>query len=90
MIKLSTSINNMLLNRKTENSFIIGKMQADWKNVVGDQISKATYPTKIEKQKLYIKCKNSTWKTELIYQKNEIIKKINKNQSITIKEIILL
>ena len=40
MIKLSSSINSMLVNKKTEKMFLIGKLQADWKKIVGEHINK--------------------------------------------------
>ena len=60
----------------------------EWKEIVGKPIGQATSPIKIENQKLYIKCKNPTWKTELQYQKKELLIKINQNTKI--KDIILI
>ncbi len=80
----------MLVNKKTEKMFLIGKLQADWKKIVGEHIGESTSPIKIEENKLFLKCKNTTWKTELLYQTRQLIKKINKSQSIKIREIILL
>jgi predicted nucleic acid-binding Zn ribbon protein len=58
------------------------------KKTDGRLIGQATKPIKMKDQKLYIKCKNPTWKTELQYQKTELIKKINKHTKI--KDIILI
>ena len=88
MIKLSTAIKGFLNNPKTNQILLIGTLENDWEKIVGKIIGQATKPIKIESQKLYIKCKNPTWKTELQYQKSELIKKISKN--IKIKDIILI
>ena len=88
MIKLSTAITGFLNNPKTNQILLIGTLQNNWKKIVGEPIGQATAPIKIENQKLYIKCKNPTWKTELQYQKKELINKISKTTKI--KDIILI
>ena len=69
MIKLSTAIKGFLNNPRTNQILLIGTLQNEWEKIVGRLIGQATQPIKIESQKLYIKCKNPTWKTELQYQK---------------------
>ena len=88
MIKLSAAIKGFLNNPKTNQMLLIGTLENDWEKIVGKLIGQATKPIKIESQKLYIKCKNPTWKTELQYQKLELIKKISKHTKI--KDIILI
>ena len=88
MIKLSTAIKNFFNHPKTNHILIIGSLQNNWKKIVGEPIGEATAPIKIENKKLYIKCKNPTWKTELQYQKKELIIKIN--QTTKIEDIILI
>ncbi len=88
MIKLSTAINQFLNNSKASHMLALGKLQNDWVNIVGQHISESTTPSKIVDGRLYIICKNPTWKNELQYQKKELLSKIN--QSIKIKDIILI
>tara|TARA_B100001250_G_C19665240_1_gene728938 strand:+ start:470 stop:736 length:267 start_codon:yes stop_codon:yes gene_type:complete len=88
MIKLSTAINNFLNNTNAHQILAVGSLQNNWTSIVGEPIGMSTKPIKIVNEKLYIKCKNPTWKTELQYQKKELISKINKSQKI--KDIILL
>ena len=88
MIKLSTAIRGFLKNPQTNQMLLIGALQNEWEEIVGKPIGQATSPIKIENQKLYIKCKNPTWKMELQYQKKELIIKINKKTKI--KDIILI
>ena len=88
MIKLSTAITRFCNNPKNNQMLLFGNLQNKWKKTVGSAIAEATTPIKIEKEKLYIKCKNPTWKTELQYQKKELIIKINQNTKI--KDIILI
>tara|TARA_B100001250_G_scaffold310183_1_gene272102 strand:- start:334 stop:609 length:276 start_codon:yes stop_codon:yes gene_type:complete len=48
-----------------------------WEEVVGLTISKNTKPTSIRHGVLIVEVSKHTWKQELQFQKNEIIKKIN-------------
>jgi len=60
-----------------------------WSQIVGDQISKVTSAESIRDGKLFIAVKHSAWRNELLFLKQELIQKINKemNQEI-IKDII--
>ena len=89
MIKLSSAIKELFNNPKTAHLLLLGTLQNEWEKIVGKPIGKATTPIKIENNKLYLKCKNPTWKSELQYQKKELITKINKKTK-TIKDIILI
>jgi predicted nucleic acid-binding Zn ribbon protein len=88
MIKLSTAIAGFFNNPKNNQMLLLGNLQNQWKKIVGTAIAEVTTPIKIDNQKLYIKCKNPTWKTELQYQKKELLIKINQNTKI--KDIILI
>ena len=84
--KLATSINSLFKSKKFYNIMLLGTLQNKWETIVGENISNATTIIEIKKQTIYIKCKNPTWKNELFYQKNELLKKIQK-QTNTIKNI---
>jgi predicted nucleic acid-binding Zn ribbon protein len=88
MIKLSQSIKKLLKTTKF-NPLFLGNLENKWETIVGTKIAGATKIIKTEKETLYIKCKNPTWKNELQYQKKEILKKINKTTT-KIKKIILI
>ncbi len=49
-----------------------------WSSIVGEHISKVTTPERIERGKLIVRVKQSTWRNELVFMKKEIISKINK------------
>lgn len=49
-----------------------------WDSVVGKEIARQTEPTKITRGILFVKVKDSVWRNELQYFKNEIIEKLNK------------
>ena len=61
-----------------------------WKKVVGEQINKHTKPEKVTFGKLYIKVDSPVWRQELMYQKSDIMNKINMlMENANIKEIVL-
>ena len=76
--KLSDSITNLIENKNFGQMFLLGQIQNKWEEIVGETIKNATTVTKIQNKTIYIKCKNTTWKNELFYQKNELLKKIQK------------
>ena len=78
-IKLSDSITNLIRNKNFGEMFLLGQIQNKWDQIVGKAIKEATIVTKIQNKTIYIKCKNSTWKNELFYQKKELLEKIQKN-----------
>ena len=88
MIKISDSISKYLKNHQSD-LLLFGTIQNEWEKIVGEKIAKATNIIKLEQNKLYIKCKNPTWKNELQYQKREILKKINETTD-KIKKIIII
>ena len=88
MIKLSKSIEKYFENKET-NSMLFGTIDYQWKSIVGEKIFRATEIIKIENKKIFIKCKNPTWKQELQFQKKEIINKIQQ-QTEKIKDIIII
>ncbi len=88
MIKLSKSIEKYFENKET-NSMLFGTIDYQWKSIVGEKIFRATEIIKIENKKIFIKCKNPTWKQELQFQKKEIINKIQQHTE-KIKDIIII
>ena len=76
--KISDSITGLLENKNFGQMFLLGQIQNQWEKIVGESIKNATTITKIQNKTIYIKCKNATWKNELFYQKNELLKKIQK------------
>ena len=47
-----------------------------WPEIVGQRIAEVTNAEKIDNDILYVKVKSMTWRTELLYQKHLIVKKI--------------
>ena len=88
MQKLKAAINNLLKAAGLEAGVSQNKALLIWDDVVGAKVSENTTPEKVEAGTLYIKASNPTWRQELMFNKEEILKKLNKKLGEkTIKEI---
>ena len=88
MQKLKAAINNLLKAAGLEAGVSQNKALLVWDDVVGAKVSENTTPEKVEAGTLYIKASNPTWRQELVFKKEDIIKKLNKKLGEkTIKEI---
>ena len=88
MQKLKAAINNLLKAAGLEAGVSQNKALLVWDDVVGTRVSENTTPEKVEAGTLYIKASNPTWRQELMFKKEEILKKLNKRLGEkTIKEI---
>lgn len=50
-----------------------------WPELVGEQIANMTSAERVHDKILYIKVKSMTWRTELLFQKQSILKRIADN-----------
>ena len=88
MQKLKAAISNLLKAAGLEAGVSQNKALLVWDDVVGAKVSENTTPEKVEAGTLYIKASNPTWRQELMFKKEEILKKLNKKLGEkTIKEI---
>jgi predicted nucleic acid-binding Zn ribbon protein len=51
---------------------------AKWPVIVGEKIASVTECTRMEDGRLYVKVASSSWRNEIVFLKDEIIKKIKK------------
>lgn len=51
---------------------------ASWQDIVGEQIANLTSADRVIDQVLYVKVKNMTWRTELLFHKSHILENIEK------------
>ena len=88
MQKLKAAINNLLKAAGLDAGVAQNKALLVWDDVVGARVSENTTPEKVESGTLYIKASNPTWRQELMFKKEDILKKLNKKLGEkTIKEI---
>jgi len=88
MEHIKQAIKGFLKNAGLEDGVVQQKAMEIWHEVVGENVANNTSPESIEHGILTVKTKNPVWRQELLFQKKEIIKKINKRlKKNTIKEI---
>ena len=88
MQKLKAAISNLLKAAGLDAGVAQNKALLVWDDVVGVKVSENTTPEKVEAGTLYIKASNPTWRQELMFKKEDILKKLNKKLGEkTIKEI---
>ena len=63
-------------------------LNKSWKKIVGKTISKNTEIVDIKHGKILIKTSNSIWRNELMFQKEDLLKRLKKSEpKLNIKEI---
>ena len=76
------NISKVLADVISQKHFKVGidnlRVQEAWVKTMGENIQKYTYSVKFKRGILYIKLKSSVLKEELIFEKNKVIKLINK------------
>lgn len=88
MQELKKIIGRFLKKNGLEKGVNQNKALLIWKEIVGKTIADNTSPEKVEHGILTVKTKNSSWRQELLFKKQEIIEKLNKSLGDnTIKEI---
>ena len=88
MEHIQKAIKSFLKNTGLENGVAQQKAIEVWCEVVGEKVAKNTNAESIEHGTLTVKTKNPVWRQELLFQKKEIIKTLNKKlKKNIIKEI---
>jgi len=86
---ISNAISSLVQQLGIEVKIKQGEVLDAWTRIVGDHIAKVAIPTGIRNGKLFVHVTHSTWRNELIFLKQELIAKINKEMKQEIvKEII--
>ncbi len=77
MDSINNIIKDILLELGFINLYYTGVLKQNWENIVGNLIASVSIPDRIERNILYIKCNNPSWKQELYFFKDEILEKVN-------------
>lgn len=75
---ISDIIDHSLTKLSLTDRLLEYKLQLAWPGIVGPAISKRTSPLKLTRGKLYVNVSSQTWMTEMLYQKGDIIERINR------------
>ena len=87
-ILLKEALNSFFEQQDIKEKIEDNLIYAVWDEIVGENISKVTKIDKIKNSILYIKTKNSAWRSELSFQKEDLKSKIFvKLPKMKIKEI---
>lgn len=74
--KISGLIDSILTQKGYMSACKEWDVVAKWNEIVGEKIASVTECTRIEDGRLYVKVFSSSWRNEIVYLKDEIIKKI--------------
>ena len=77
MQSLKTAIDLMLKKFGIDNAVSQNKALNIWDDIVGKTVAKNTEPDRVEHGVIIVKVSSPTWRQELYFQKEEIIKKLN-------------
>ena len=88
MQELKNAITALLKNNNLEKGVNQNNALLIWASTVGKKIAQNTSPDKVEHGVLTIKVESPTWRQELVFEKQKILKKLNKKLGKnTIREI---
>ena len=87
-IPLKEALNSFFDQQDIKEKIEDNSIHSAWDEIVGENISKVTKIDKIKNNVLYIKTKNSAWRSELSFQKEDLKTKIfEKLPKMIIREI---
>ncbi len=75
---LGHSIAKLLRNMGIEEKVKEYQAINEWSQIVGENVSKVTKAQRVVNGILFVKVKNSSWRNELIYMRQEILIKLDK------------
>ena len=85
---LKQSLNSFFEKEKINPAYKTGLIINIWDSIVGSTVSKNTTVVKLQNNIITIKTTTPVWKNELLFQKQEIINKLNsKQKTIIVKDI---
>jgi predicted nucleic acid-binding Zn ribbon protein len=88
MQELKNAITALLKKNNLEKGVNQNNALLIWASTVGKKIAQNTNPDKVEHGVLTIKVESPTWRQELVFEKQKILKKLNKKLGKnTIREI---
>jgi predicted nucleic acid-binding Zn ribbon protein len=88
MQSLKTTIDSMLRRFGIDNAISQNNALNIWQEVVGEAVAKNAVADRVEHGVVIVKVSSATWRQELFFQKDDIIKKLNnKIGKIVIRDI---
>ena len=76
-MSLQDAMGEFLKNSRMKNGLQVAQLESAWENIMGKTIARYTDKLQIIKQTLYITTSVAPLKNELLYQKENIIARVN-------------
>ncbi|ANI88115.1 hypothetical protein A9P82_01580 [Arachidicoccus ginsenosidimutans] len=87
---MGDAMKNFLQKSRLKNGLKTAQLEDVWREIVGEVIAKYTDKIQIINQKLFIRTSNGPLKNELLYQRSQIIERINEKMGRdTITEVVI-
>lgn len=77
--RIDTVLSRTLKGLKIERRIKQESTVLNWSKVVGDRIASQSVPLKVKDSILFVKVGNASWRNELIFLKDKIIKGLNQS-----------
>ncbi len=91
VVHLGEAINSLMKEWRLDEKLNENILQAHWHDVMGKTIAKYTIEVRLFKKVLTIKCSVAPLKQELLYNKAQIIEKVNDFlKSNAVKELVII
>jgi predicted nucleic acid-binding Zn ribbon protein len=82
---LSRTLKGLKIDRRVKQESVI----LNWSKVVGDRIAFQSVPLKVKDSILFVRVENASWRNELVFLKDKIIKELNQSvRDNVIKDIV--
>lgn len=89
--KLKTVLERIIRSKGWEKRLLEGSILTSWDKLFSPPLSTVAKPVKIESGKLFLEVKEPAWKNELIFQKPQILKKLNQfTKSEVVRDILFV
>ena len=72
---IDSTISHLGIGRRLKDFEVMDR----WPQIVGEQIAKVAVPQRLENGKLFVHVSQAPWRNELVFLKNALIQKINKD-----------
>ncbi|MBM4166351.1 MAG: DUF721 domain-containing protein [Ignavibacteria bacterium] len=75
--ELNSVLHNAIQSLGLAHGIAQGKVLNEWNSIVGEHIANVTKPERFDKDTLFVSVTSSAWRNELLFYKENILKKIS-------------
>jgi len=89
-VSLDEAVSSWKSSLTQKNLLHLAELADNWELIVGSEIAGQSRPVRLERGKLFIRVRDSIWRSQLFYMKNELLRKIRSTGGgKTVKDLIL-